>query len=92
MKLYKSHIFIFFAGVICILGVNKVVFPIPIFWMIIFWGIGIVFHQLYKITNLATDEWAKKRADELVDGSYDLHHIENIRERRTQISKIDLRK
>ena len=89
---YKSYIFIFFIGVVCIFGFSKVIFPVPFFWAVIFWGVGMVIHQLYRVARLATDEWAMKRADELVDGSYDLSHIENIRERRTKTSKVELKK
>ena len=91
MKLYRNYFFAFLLGLICLFGLSSAVQSISFFWTGIFWGCCVFGHQLYRISSLASDEWAIKRADKLVDSSYDLHHIENIRERRTARSRITLK-
>ena len=58
--------------------------------MVVIWFCIVLGYGSYKFSKSVSDEWAMKRADELVDGSYDFHHIENIRKRRTASQNIDL--
>ena len=91
MGIFRNHLITFILGLPCIFGFSKVIPSIGFFWGMMFWGCCVLSHKLYKISAFVSDEWATKRADELVDSSYDLHHIENIRERRTSASKVGLK-
>ena len=85
--LVRGHVITFLAGMVCFFLLNFVLGGGFFFWPTTILGIVVMAHYLYQKSITASDEWAKKRADELVDASYDLHHIENIRERRTALSK-----
>ena len=87
MKLPIYHVVVFFLGGLGILVVSELIVAVPIFWMLLIWGLVLSVHSMYSLSLGVDDSWAAKRADELVDNAYDVDHIENIRKRRTAQKK-----
>lgn len=88
VKLTKFHLVVFILGAIILSLVTELGFGVQFFWPVFVWGVIIIIHLMYSISTNIDDKWAIKRADDLVNSSYDLHHIENIRERRTAPSSL----
>ena len=87
MKFPKYHFFVFSLGIFGLLVISQLAKSFPLFWALVGWGATIIVHLMYTISSEVQDDWADKRADDLVDNAYDIDHIESIRSRKISNKK-----
>ena len=81
MSAFRWHLLAYVLVNIGLTGINVANgAPWWAFWPLIVWGLGLMIHFLLHRAATVDDAWVDERTEDLRSKSYDLGHIESIRQ------------
>lgn len=81
MSAFRRHLLAYVLVNAVLTGINVAGgAPWWAFWPLVIWGLALMIHFLVHRTATVDDAWVEERTEDLRSKSYDLSHIDNIRE------------
>jgi hypothetical protein len=81
-RAFRPHLYLYLLVNAGLTGVNVYMgAPWWAVWPLVLWGMLLMLHFLYYRTVSVDDAWVEERTLDLRSKSYDMGHIDNIRER-----------
>lgn len=81
MSAFKRHLLAYVLVNAVLTGVNVATgVPWWAFWPLVIWGLAVMIHFLVHRAATVDDAWVEERTEDLRSKSYDLSHMDNIRE------------
>jgi hypothetical protein len=79
---FRPHLYVYLVANAAFTGLNVYMgAPWWAVWPLVLWGMLLMLHFLYHRTASVDDAWVEERTLDLRSKSYDMGHIDNIRER-----------
>ena len=82
MLAFRRHLLAFVVVNVLLTAANVVMgAPWWAFWPLLVWALALMIHFLFYRASTVDDAWVDERAQDLRSKSYDLGHIDSIRQR-----------
>jgi hypothetical protein len=80
-RAFRPHLLVYLLVNACLTGVNVTMgAPWWAVWPLVLWGMLLMLHFLYYRATSVDEAWVEERTLELRSKSYDMGHIDDIRE------------